>query len=111
MNPCLFYDIFNIHSFIYIQEGPVLTEEFIRETEEFVLRTGRLVCLALAHELRVTYGTLILSRTKSNRKHHIFSIYLDLSSSFKPIPIKMGLVLCYVYGKIGKFRGKKFEKN
>ncbi|KAG1368319.1 rab3 GTPase-activating protein catalytic subunit-like [Cocos nucifera] len=30
------------------QEGPVLTEELIKETEEFVMRTGRSVCLTPA---------------------------------------------------------------
>jgi hypothetical protein len=29
---------------LFLQEGTILTEDLIRETEEFVLRTGRYIC-------------------------------------------------------------------
>lgn len=40
---CIFIVYLGLMGFIYMQEGPVLTEELIKEAEELVLRTGRSV--------------------------------------------------------------------
>ena len=44
MLPFIISELFTI----YIQEGPIMTAELIKETEELVLRTGRYVKLFLS---------------------------------------------------------------